>query len=98
MNHKKYEWSSFKTIFHKVICSRKTFKIVDKDKDKTKEQIDEFLKGCQHKCACYLTSVNWNVFEIEVIIVVDGTIIQQRKKTEYIRSGIDIIIGKHTAN
>ena len=91
MNHKKYEWHTFRTLKNKAICSRKTFK-TEGNKDKVKEQIDEFLKGCHHKTSCYQTSVNWNIFEIEVIILVDGTIHQQRKETNYIRDGIDYIL------
>lgn len=88
----KYAWRSFFTIFHKGICSRKTYKVEGWDKDKVKEQIDVFLKGCQHKCACYITSVNYNVFEVEVDIAVEGNIHQQTNATEYIRTGIDNII------
>lgn len=94
----KYEWLIRSTIFHKAIFCRKTFKIDDEDeKNKAMEQINEFLKGCEHKSACYQTSVNWDVFEIELIIAVDGNIHQQKNKTVYIRDGVDNILGKHTA-
>ncbi len=95
MNHKKYEWHTFRTLKNKAICSRKTFK-VDEGKDIVLKQIDDFLKGCHHKTSCYQTSVNWNIFEIEVIILVDGTIHQQRKETNYIRDGIDYIFKKES--
>lgn len=61
------------------------------------KQINQYLKNCEHKSACYQTSVCWNIIEIELIIAVDGNIHQQRKQTEYIREGIDNILGKHTA-
>lgn len=94
----KFSWRTFRTIPHKAVCSRKTYRVEKEfDKDIVLRQIGDYLKGVPHTCSVFETSLNYNVFEIEVIILVNGTIHQQREKTEYIRSGIDSIIGKHTA-
>lgn len=99
MNTSKFVWRTFKTILHKAVCSRKTYRVEKEfDKDIVLRQIDKYLRSAPHTCSVFETSLNYNVFELEVIILVNGTIHQQREKTEYIRSGIDNIIGKHTAN
>lgn len=94
----KFSWRTFRTIPHKAVCSRKTYRVEKEfDKDIVLRQISDYLKGVPHTCSCQETSLSWNVFEIEVVILVEGTIKKQQEQTEYIRSGIDSIIGKHTA-
>lgn len=96
MNTRKYEWCTFRTIPRKAVCSRKTYKI--DNKIIVLKQIDDYLKSVPHTCSVFETSVNHDILELELIILVEGSIHEQQKKTEYIRSGIDSIIGKHTAN
>lgn len=95
----KFSWRTFRTIPHKAVCSRKTYRVEKEfDKDIVLRQISDYLKGVPHTCSVFETSVNHDILELELIILVEGSIHEQQKKTEYIRSGIDNIIGKHTAN
>lgn len=91
-----YCWKIHNTIFHKAICCRKTYRL--QADESIVEQINEFLKGCEHKAACFQTSVNWNILEIELIIAVEGNIHEQKNKTVYIRDGVDYILGKQYSN
>lgn len=92
MNTSKFEWRTFRTIPHKAVCSRKTYRVDGWNKDIVLKQIDEYLRSAPHTCSCQETSLSWNVFEIEVVILVEGTIRKQQEQTEYIRTAIDNII------
>lgn len=89
----KYDWNVRSTIFHKAIRCRKTYKMYDDDKKmKTIEHINQYLKNCEHKSHCYLTSTNFNIIEIEIVIAVEGNIHQQKKSTQYIRENVDKLV------